>query len=145
MSDAARTTTRSVEFGAFLTPEAANYHGLVRLAVRSDELGLDLIGIQDQTRTMLDLIGRAGDGWLRSSSWAPPELDRLGAFLDDATAARDPLDVRRVYNTGGVIVAPAAEQRITDFIFGPQGDDPDSNCACCWVVAPTVRERLSAG
>ncbi|WP_214102700.1 LLM class flavin-dependent oxidoreductase [Acrocarpospora catenulata] len=34
-------------FGAFLTPDAAGHDRLVRQAVRAEELGLDIIGIQD--------------------------------------------------------------------------------------------------
>lgn len=38
---------RPIQFGAFLTPDAADYPGLVRLARLADDLHLDLIGIQD--------------------------------------------------------------------------------------------------
>lgn len=38
---------RPIQFGFFLTPDAADYPGLVRLARLADDLGLDLIGIQD--------------------------------------------------------------------------------------------------
>ncbi|GGO26619.1 hypothetical protein GCM10010116_53420 [Microbispora rosea subsp. aerata] len=34
-------------FGAFLTPDAAGHHRIVRQAVLADEIGLDIIGIQD--------------------------------------------------------------------------------------------------
>lgn len=38
---------RPIEFGYFLTPDAADYPELVQLARLADDLGLDLIGIQD--------------------------------------------------------------------------------------------------
>ncbi|MEN3537202.1 LLM class flavin-dependent oxidoreductase [Microbispora sp. ZYX-F-249] len=34
-------------FGAFLTPDAAGHHRIVRQAVLADEIGLDVIGVQD--------------------------------------------------------------------------------------------------
>lgn len=36
-----------LQFGFFLTPDAANYPSLVRQAQLADQLGLDLIGVQD--------------------------------------------------------------------------------------------------
>jgi alkanesulfonate monooxygenase SsuD/methylene tetrahydromethanopterin reductase-like flavin-dependent oxidoreductase (luciferase family) len=56
---------RSIQFGYFLTPTAADYPSLVRSARLADDLGLDLIGIQDHpyqrsfldTWTLLTAIG----------------------------------------------------------------------------------------
>ena len=63
---------RSIQFGCFLTPTAADYASLVRSARLADDLGLDLIGIQDHpyqrsfldTWTLLTAIGveSAGTG-----------------------------------------------------------------------------------
>ncbi len=55
---------------------------------------------------MLDLIGRAADGWLPSLSYLPgraAELPDLNARIDDAAAAagRDPRSVRRLLNISG--------------------------------------------
>lgn len=93
---------------------------------------------------MLDLIGRKGDGWVPSASWAP--LEDLGAYqkaIDQsaARAGRDPSSIRRVYNVGGSIGAVAIERfrgspdqwvgELTEaiglgmdtFVFWPEGDD----------------------
>ena len=55
---------------------------------------------------MLDLTGRLGDGWVPSSSYAPPaKLPAMQARIDDSAAAagRDPAAIRRVYNVMGRI------------------------------------------
>jgi alkanesulfonate monooxygenase SsuD/methylene tetrahydromethanopterin reductase-like flavin-dependent oxidoreductase (luciferase family) len=93
---------------------------------------------------MLDLIGRKGDGWVPSASWAP--FEDLGAYqqaIDQsaARAGRDPSSIRRVYNVGGSIGAVAIERfrgspdqwvgELTEaiglgmdtFVFWPEGDD----------------------
>ena len=55
----------------------------------------------------LALAGRLADGWVPSLSWATPELvPGMSRHIDDAArkAARDPSEIRRVYNlTGGSI------------------------------------------
>jgi alkanesulfonate monooxygenase SsuD/methylene tetrahydromethanopterin reductase-like flavin-dependent oxidoreductase (luciferase family) len=53
---------------------------------------------------MLRLTGAAGDGWLPSSPYAPPEqLAAMNAVIDAAAAeaGRSPADVRRIYNISG--------------------------------------------
>ena len=53
---------------------------------------------------MLALTGRLADGWLPSSSYAPPEeLAALNKIIDESAlaAGRDPSAVRRLYNVGG--------------------------------------------
>lgn len=53
---------------------------------------------------MLALTGRLADGWVPSSSYAPPEeLPALNKLIDEAAveAGRDPSAVRRLYNIGG--------------------------------------------
>jgi alkanesulfonate monooxygenase SsuD/methylene tetrahydromethanopterin reductase-like flavin-dependent oxidoreductase (luciferase family) len=94
---------------------------------------------------MLDLIGRKGDGWVPSSGWAPP--DSLPAYLERIdtsarAAGRDPSEIRRVYNVGGVIgpstgkpfegptsfwvdeLLGLAEIGMDAFVFWPNGGDP---------------------
>ncbi len=93
---------------------------------------------------MLDLIGRKGDGWVPSSSWAPPAA--LPGFMEKIDAAaekadRRPEDIRRVYNLMGSIgdgpgerFRGAAGQWVEElgelaglgmdtFIFWPEGED----------------------
>jgi hypothetical protein len=53
---------------------------------------------------MLRLTGEAGDGWLPSSPYAPPEqLAAMNAVIDAAAeaAGRPPAAVRRIYNIAG--------------------------------------------
>ena len=57
---------------------------------------------------MLELVGRAADGWIPSSSWAGP--DRLSEFHERidagaAAAGRPPSAIRRAYNVMGRIGA----------------------------------------
>src|SRR6478735_3242250 len=50
---------------------------------------------------MLELTGRAGDGWLPSESYVPVDtLTERNARIDDAAVAagRDPSSIRRLYN-----------------------------------------------
>ncbi|WP_394615837.1 LLM class flavin-dependent oxidoreductase [Lentzea sp. JNUCC 0626] len=54
-------------------------------------------------KRMLQLTGRAADGWLPSSPYAPPEqLKAMNAIIDEAAhdAGRSPKDIRRIYNIG---------------------------------------------
>ncbi len=94
---------------------------------------------------MLDLIGRKGDGWVPSMSWAPPE--DLPGYLRQveeaaARAGRAWGSIRRVYNlmgsigpaTGERFVGPASwwVDQLADlvaigmnaFVFWPGGEDP---------------------
>jgi alkanesulfonate monooxygenase SsuD/methylene tetrahydromethanopterin reductase-like flavin-dependent oxidoreductase (luciferase family) len=55
---------------------------------------------------MLDLTGRLGDGWVPSSSYAPPDrLPGMQQRIDEAalSAGRDPASIRRIYNVMGQI------------------------------------------
>ncbi|MPZ27994.1 MAG: LLM class flavin-dependent oxidoreductase [Micromonosporaceae bacterium] len=55
-------------------------------------------------RRMLQLTGRAADGWLPSAPYAPPEeLAMMNRTIDEAAteAGRDPAAVRRLYNLAG--------------------------------------------
>jgi alkanesulfonate monooxygenase SsuD/methylene tetrahydromethanopterin reductase-like flavin-dependent oxidoreductase (luciferase family) len=56
----------------------------------------------------LRLTGRLADGWLPSSSYAPPErLPEMQQRINDAalSAGRQPQDIRRIYNVMGLITA----------------------------------------
>ncbi len=55
----------------------------------------------------LGLLGRLADGWLPSSSYAPPEhLPEMQQRINDAAlaAGRQPQDIRRIYNVMGLII-----------------------------------------
>ena len=114
----------------------------------------------------LALLGRAADGWLPSSPWAPPDkLPALTAQLDDAATAagRDPADIRRIYNmfgsirehgTGGFLQGAVAqwtdeltglavEHGIDSFVFGPADDPIRQVEVFAAEVAPAVREAVA--
>lgn len=66
---------------------------------------------------MLRLTGRAADGWLPSSPYAPPEqLPEMNRIIDEAAeeAGRSPADVRRLYNISGTFSGNGSE-----FLRGP--------------------------
>jgi alkanesulfonate monooxygenase SsuD/methylene tetrahydromethanopterin reductase-like flavin-dependent oxidoreductase (luciferase family) len=68
----------------------------------------------------LELLGRAADGWVPSSSYVPPdELAARHARIDDAASAagRDPRTIRRVYNVFGVLTGASGPSR--GFLQGP--------------------------
>ncbi len=111
---------------------------------------------------MMDLIGRKADGWVPSSSWAPPE--DLGGYIDQIHesaegAGRDPGQIRVVYNVMGAIspdagdrfVGPASKmieelrevagRGVDTFVFWPNGDDlPGQVEAFASEVAPVLRK-----
>ena len=117
---------------------------------------------------MLNLTGRLGDGWVPSSSYAPPaRLPEMQARINDGAAAagRDPTAIRRVYNVMGRIGdSPATEPfqgpvaqwvdelthlvvevGMDTFIIGlpePPGDQLER---FIHEVAPRVRENVAAG
>lgn len=113
---------------------------------------------------MLELTGRAGDGWLPSLSYLNPgDLARGNAIIDDAAgrAGRSPGDVRRLLNISGQFAptgrgplhGPAeqwaeelADLALSDgisvFILGT--DDPDDLRRFAGEVAPAVRELVAA-
>jgi hypothetical protein len=113
-------------------------------------------------KRMLQLTGRAADGWLPSSSYAPPaELAGMNQVIDDAAVAagREPAAVRRLYNVVGsfagngflrgpakVWVEQLAELALTEGISGfvlmlESGGDDDLR-RFAEEVAPGVRELV---
>lgn len=67
---------------------------------------------------MLALTGRLTDGWVPSSSYAPPErLPEMQQRINEAAeaAGRQPADIRRVYNVMGQITTETTQQ----FLVGP--------------------------
>jgi len=64
----------------------------------------------------LGITGRLADGWLPSSSYAPPErLPEMQQRIDAAAlgAGRKPQDIRRVYNVMGFITAGPQQSPFT--------------------------------
>ncbi|MGV9304495.1 MULTISPECIES: LLM class flavin-dependent oxidoreductase [unclassified Nonomuraea] len=107
----------------------------------------------------LALAGRAADGWLPSSPWAPPErLPELHARIDEAAveAGRKPSDLRRVYNINGAIGPdrPASQwvAELTDlsvgfgmdsFVFWAEGDQERQLHLFAEEVVPEVRRQVA--
>lgn len=113
---------------------------------------------------MLDLIGRKGDGWVPSASWAPPEDLRGYLEVIERSASRvgrDPSKIRRVYNVGGSIGDAAGERfrgppgqwvseiseavalGMDTFVFWPEGEDRNAQVErFATEVAPAVRAAL---
>jgi alkanesulfonate monooxygenase SsuD/methylene tetrahydromethanopterin reductase-like flavin-dependent oxidoreductase (luciferase family) len=117
---------------------------------------------------MLSLTGRLGDGWVPSSSYAPPErLPEMQRRIDEAAqqAGREPKSILRLYNVMGQIKdGPAGKpfngpvdqwvDELTDlalntgmdtFVLGlpePPGDQLERFME---EVAPRVKENVAAG
>lgn len=116
---------------------------------------------------MLDLIGRKGDGWVPSASWAPPQSlpDSIRRIEEAAASAgREPGSIRRIYNlmgsigpaTGEPFVGPAAfwVDRLVEIvgigmdglIFWPGGEDPVRQAEVfAGDVVPAVRAAIASG
>ena len=100
---------------------------------------------------MLELTGRAGDGWLPSMSYVPPDtLADRNAIIDDAAVAagRAPSDIRRLYNIGPDASADqladlALTHGMSTFILG--SDDPREIQRFGAETAPAVRDLVDAG
>ena len=115
----------------------------------------------------LRLIGRAADGWVPSMGRVSIEsLRDASRRIDEAAlaAGRDPGEIRRVYNIGGmiadggaegVLVGPARQwvetltgwahdPGIDAFIFWPTADELTQVERFAAEVAPAVREALAA-
>ncbi|MEV1292233.1 LLM class flavin-dependent oxidoreductase [Pseudonocardia sp. NPDC049635] len=115
-------------------------------------------------RRMLELTGRAADGWLPSSPYVPPEgLTAMNAAIDDAAlaAGRAPADIRRLYNVSGSfsgsgdgflaggpavwaeqLAELALDEGISGFIL--IGDDGEAIRRFAGEVVPAVRELVDA-
>lgn len=115
----------------------------------------------------LGLTGRLGDGWLPSSSYAPPErLPEMQQRVSDAAlaAGRHPQDVRRIYNVMGLITASgpvqglfvgpveywvgeltrlAIEVGMDTFVYWPADDRLRQIERFAAEVAPAVRQRVA--
>ena len=115
---------------------------------------------------MLRATGRLGDGWIPSSSYAPPEkLPEMQAAIDEAAreAGREPASIQRLYNLMGLIgdgasgeylVGPverwvdelvrlALQVGMDSFIFGPAESPERQLKLFAQEVAPRVRERVA--
>jgi hypothetical protein len=115
-----------VRFGVFLIPEATECP--LQQAAVADELGFDLVGVQDHPyqRRFYDLL----------------EGNRR---IDDAAkaAGRDPRTIRRVLNAGYVdaatLVSLVVDYGMDTFLVT---DDPDEMRTFASEVAPKVREEV---
>jgi len=114
----------------------------------------------------LALTGRLADGWIPSSSYAPPErLPQMQQRITDAaqTAGRRPEEIRRVYNVMGLIT-PGSQQELLmgpvsywvdeltrlaievgmdTFIYWPADDRMSQLERFAAEVAPAVREQVA--
>jgi hypothetical protein len=116
-------------------------------------------------KRMLALTGRAADGWLPSSSYAPPEqLTGMNRVIDAAAteAGRSPGDIKRLYNlsgsfhgSGGFLQGPsgvwveqlaglAVDEGISGFILACGLDDRSDMHRFAEEVVPGVRELVEA-
>jgi alkanesulfonate monooxygenase SsuD/methylene tetrahydromethanopterin reductase-like flavin-dependent oxidoreductase (luciferase family) len=116
---------------------------------------------------MLDLIGRAADGWIPSSSYVTPEqLPAMQRIIDEGAghAGRAPNTIRRLYNVMGNItdgdshgfldgpvaqwvdelIALVVERGMDTFIFAPSADPVGQLARFANEVAPRVRERVAS-
>jgi Luciferase-like monooxygenase/Hemerythrin HHE cation binding domain len=113
---------------------------------------------------MLRLTGELADGWLPSSSYAPPEqLAAMNAIIDAAAvdAGRPPAAVRRIYNIGGSFDGPgsaflqgppkvwaeqlaglALDEGVSGFVL--MADDALTLNRFAAEVAPSVRELVAS-
>ena len=113
---------------------------------------------------MLRLTGELADGWLPSSSYAPPEqLAAMNAIIDAAAvgAGRSPAAVRRIYNIGGSfdgsgsaflqgspkvwaeqLAGLALDEGVSGFVL--MADDALTVDRFAAEVAPSVRELVAS-
>ena len=115
-------------------------------------------------RRMLELTGRAADGWVPSLGYAAPvDLGRMTRVVDAAaeSAGRDPAAVRRAFNISGrftargagflqgpptlwadQLTALALDHGMSVFILGPGADPTGDLRRFTEEVAPAVREAV---
>jgi len=118
---------------------------------------------------MLELIGRAADGWIAGSGVSrAAEFPAVKARLDESAiaAGRDPSEIRRIVNLSGVVMDDAnghgpldgnvdkwvetlsnwfRELAIDGFIFWPPDTGLDQIERFANEVVPAVKERISVG
>ena len=116
-------------------------------------------------RRMLELTGRAADGWIPSLGYASPrDLARMNRVIDEsaATAGRRPADIRRGYNISGQFSAErsaflkgptsawvdelaelALREGISAFILGVTPGEESDVRTFASEVAPRVRELVA--
>jgi len=116
-------------------------------------------------RRMLELTGRAADGWIPSLGYASPrDLARMNRVIDQsaATAGRRPADIRRGYNISGQFSAErsaflkgptsawvdelaelALREGISAFILGVTPGEESDVRTFASEVAPRVRELVA--
>jgi alkanesulfonate monooxygenase SsuD/methylene tetrahydromethanopterin reductase-like flavin-dependent oxidoreductase (luciferase family) len=115
----------------------------------------------------LGVLGRLADGWLPSSSYAPPErLPELQQHIDTAAlaAGRQPRDIRRIYNVMGLITEGpvqalftgpvhywvdelthlAVEVGMDTFIYWPADDRLRQIERFATEVVPAVQEQVAS-
>jgi len=115
----------------------------------------------------LGVLGRLADGWLPSSSYAPPErLPEMQQRIDTAAlaAGRQPRDIRRIYNVMGLITEGpvqalftgpvhywvdeltrlAAEVGMDTFIYWPADDRLRQIERFATEVVPAVQEQVGS-
>ena len=115
----------------------------------------------------LGVLGRLADGWLPSSSYAPPErLPEMQQRIDTAAlaAGRQPRDIRRIYNIMGLITEGpvqalftgpvhywvdeltrlAVEVGMDTFIYWPADDRLRQIERFATEVVPAVQEQVAS-
>lgn len=115
---------------------------------------------------MLNLIGRAADGWIPSAGYnSPKQLPKMHERIDESaqTAGRKPSDIRRIYNVSGKITegergkfleGPASywvdeltrfaiELGMDAFIFWPATDPTAQLRRFAEDIAPAVRSAVA--
>jgi alkanesulfonate monooxygenase SsuD/methylene tetrahydromethanopterin reductase-like flavin-dependent oxidoreductase (luciferase family) len=97
---------------------------------------------------MLELVGRAADGWVPSLGYLKPEdLGEASARIDDAAqaAGRDPAAVRRVLNVGADLLAEGFASLALEHGFDTFMVAEDARDGFIKEVVPMVRELVAAG
>jgi alkanesulfonate monooxygenase SsuD/methylene tetrahydromethanopterin reductase-like flavin-dependent oxidoreductase (luciferase family) len=97
---------------------------------------------------MLELVGRAADGWVPSLGYLKPDdLGEASARIDDAAEAggRDPASIRRILNVGADLPAEDFASLALDHGFDTFMVADDARDGFIKDVVPRVRELVAAG
>jgi hypothetical protein len=135
-----------VRFGVFITPVATERP--LELAVQADELGFDVVGVQDHpyqrrffdTWTLLTAIAMPSYGYVKAN-----DLVEGNRRIDEAAAAagRDPRSIRRVLNAGyldaSTLVSLAVDCGMDTFLVAE-----DEMVEFMSEIAPRVREEVES-